>query len=175
VKGIILAGGLGSRLYPITMATSKQLMAIYNKPLIYYPLSVLMLAGIRDVVFITTPEDQDRFIRLLGDGTHIGMSFSYTAQSRPEGLAQALLLSRDFIGGDACALILGDNIFYGTGLTDLLGRAVAREKGCTIFGYVVKDPDRYGIIEFNDAGMPVGIEEKPNVPKSHWAITGLYF
>jgi len=175
VKGIILAGGTGSRLYPTTIATCKQLLAIYNKPLIYYPLSVLMLAGIRDVLVITTPEDQDRFIRLLGDGSRIGMSLSYLAQSRSEGLAQAFIIGREFVGKDACALILGDNIFYGTGLTTMLQRAAARTKGCTVFGYLVSDPERYGIIEFDETGSPIGIEEKPIAPKSPWAVTGLYF
>jgi glucose-1-phosphate thymidylyltransferase len=175
VKGIILAGGSGSRLYPTTLATSKQLMAVYNKPLIYYPLSVLMLAGIRDVLVVTTPEDQDRFVRLLGDGSRIGMNFSYAAQPRPEGLAQAFIIGRDFIGNNRCALILGDNIFYGTGLTLMLQRAMARATGCTVFAYLVNDPERYGIIEFDSEGRPVGIVEKPAAPKSRWAVTGLYF
>jgi len=175
VKGIILAGGTGSRLYPTTIATSKQLLAIYNKPLIYYPLSVLMLAGIQEVLIITTPDDQDRFIQLLGDGQRIGMGFSYAVQPRPEGLAQAFIIGRNFIGRDSCALILGDNIFYGVGLTTMLREAVAQPNGCTIFAYLVTDPERYGIIEFNEEGVPIGIEEKPKTPKSPWAVTGLYF
>jgi glucose-1-phosphate thymidylyltransferase len=175
VKGIILAGGSGSRLYPTTIASSKQLMAIYSKPLIYYPLSVLMLAGIKEVLVITTTEDQDRFVRLLGNGSRIGMSFSYAAQTRPEGLAQAFIIGRDFVGGDGCALILGDNIFYGMGLTPMLRRSVLRSRGCTVFAYLVNDPERYGIVEFDGAGKPIGIEEKPLKPKSRWAVTGLYF
>jgi glucose-1-phosphate thymidylyltransferase len=175
VKGIVLAGGSGSRLYPTTLATSKQLMAVYNKPLIYYPLSVLMLAGIRDILIITTPEDQDRFTRLLGDGERLGMNFSYAAQPRPEGLAQAFIIGRDFVGRSRCALVLGDNIFYGTGLTKMLQRAMARPTGCTVFAYLVTDPERYGIIEFDADGKPVDIVEKPKVPKSPWAVTGLYF
>ena len=157
MKGIILAGGSGSRLYPITIATSKQLMAVYNKPLIYYPLSVLMLAGIRDVLIVSTPEDQDRFVRLLGDGSRIGMSFSYAAQPKPEGLAQAFIIGRKFVGNGRCALVLGDNMFYGTGLTPMLQRAMARASGCTVFAYLVNDPERYGVVEFDDAGKPVGI------------------
>jgi glucose-1-phosphate thymidylyltransferase len=175
MKGIILAGGSGSRLYPITIATSKQLMAVYNKPLIYYPLSVLMLAGIRDVLVVSTPEDQDRFVRLLGDGSRIGMSFSYATQPKPEGLAQAFIIGREFVGRGRCALVLGDNMFYGTGLTPMLQRAMAHASGCTVFAYLVNDPERYGVVEFDDAGKPVGIVEKPKEPKSHWAVTGLYF
>ncbi|MGI8853637.1 MAG: glucose-1-phosphate thymidylyltransferase RfbA [Methyloceanibacter sp.] len=175
MKGIILAGGSGSRLYPTTIATSKQLMAIYNKPLVYYPLSVLMLAGIKDVLVITAPDDRDRFVRLLGDGSRIGMSFSYAVQPRPEGLAQAFIIGRDFVGSDGCVLILGDNIFYGMGLTPMLRRAVLRSRGCTVFAYLVNDPERYGIVEFDEAGKPIGIEEKPLKPKSRWAVTGLYF
>jgi glucose-1-phosphate thymidylyltransferase len=175
VKGIVLAGGSGSRLHPTTIAISKQLMAIYNKPLIYYPLSVLMLAGIREVLVVTTPEDKDRFVRLLGDGKRIGMSICYAGQPRPEGLAQAFTIGRNFVGDNRCALILGDNIFYGTGLTPMLQRAMARASGCTVFSYLVNDPERYGIVEFDDAGKPIGIEEKPLKPKSHWAVTGLYF
>jgi glucose-1-phosphate thymidylyltransferase len=174
MRGIVLAGGTGSRLHPITLATSKQLLAIYNKPLIYYPLSVLMLAGIQEILIITTPEDQERFVHLLGDGDHIGISLNYAIQSRPEGIAQAFIIGRDFIGRDSCALVLGDNIFYGVGLTAMLREAVARQKGCRIFAYPVKDPERYGIVEFNEVGVPIGIEEKPKSPKSHWAVTGLY-
>jgi len=175
VKGIILAGGSGSRLYPTTLATSKQLMAVYNKPLIYYPLSVLMLAGIRDILIITTPEDQDRFTRLLGSGERIGMNFSYAAQPKPEGLAQAFIIGRDFVGRSRCALVLGDNIFYGTGLTMMLQKAMARPTGCTVFAYLVTDPERYGIVEFDADGKAVDIVEKPKQPKSPWAVTGLYF
>jgi glucose-1-phosphate thymidylyltransferase len=175
MKGIVLAGGSGSRLYPTTIATSKQLMAVYNKPLIYYPLSVLMLAGIRDILIITTPEDQDRFARLLGDGSRIGMNFSYAAQPKPEGLAQAFILGRHFVGNGRCALVLGDNIFYGTGLTPMLQRAMGRASGCTVFAYLVTDPERYGVVEFDARGRPVGIVEKPKEPTSPWAVTGLYF
>ena len=175
MKGIILAGGSGSRLYPTTLATSKQLMAVYNKPLIYYPLSVLMLAGIRDILIITTPEDQDRFTRLLGSGERIGMNFSYAAQPKPEGLAQAFIIGRDFVGRSRCALVLGDNIFYGTGLTMMLQKAMARPTGCTVFAYLVTDPERYGIVEFDADGKAVDIVEKPKQPKSPWAVTGLYF
>lgn len=175
MKGIILAGGSGTRLYPTTLATSKQLMAVYNKPLIYYPLSVLMLAGIRDVLIISTPEDQDRFQRLLGDGGRLGMNFAYAAQPKPEGLAQAFIIGREFVGRSRCALVLGDNIFYGTGLTMMLQRAMARASGCTVFAYLVTDPERYGIIDFDAEGNPVDIVEKPKEPKSPWAVTGLYF
>ena len=150
-------------------------MAVYNKPLIYYPLSVLMLAGIRDVLIITTPEDQDRFARLLGDGERLGMNFSYAAQPKPEGLAQAFIIGRDFVGRSRCALVLGDNIFYGTGLTMMLQQAMARPTGCTVFAYLVTDPERYGIVEFDADGKPVDIVEKPKEPKSPWAVTGLYF
>ena len=175
MKGIILAGGSGSRLYPTTIATSKQLMAVYNKPLIYYPLSVLMLAGIREILVVTTPEDQDRFVRLLGDGARIGMSISYAVQPKPEGLAQAFILGREFVGRGRCALVLGDNIFYGTGLTPMLQRAMAHASGCTVFAYLVTDPERYGVVEFDGDGKPVGIVEKPKEPKSHWAVTCLLY
>jgi glucose-1-phosphate thymidylyltransferase len=174
-KGVILAGGSGSRLYPITMGISKQLMPIYDKPMIYYPLSALMLAGIRDILVITTPEDQQQFQRLLGDGSVIGMNFQYAVQPQPEGLAQAFIIGREFIGNDPAALALGDNIFFSHGLPSMLRRVVEREAGATVFGYRVKDPRRYGVVEFNDDGMAVNIEEKPERPCSHYAVTGLYF
>ncbi|MCB4757326.1 MAG: glucose-1-phosphate thymidylyltransferase RfbA [Elusimicrobia bacterium] len=175
MKGIILAGGSGSRLWPMTKSLSKQLLPVWDKPLVYYPLSTLMFAGIRDFLVITTPQDQESFQRLLGDGAELGLRISYAIQPRPEGLAQAFLIGRPFIGSDRVALALGDNIFYGQGLPLLLQKAAKREKGATVFGYQVKDPFRYGVLEFNAAGEPVGIEEKPAVPKSVFAVTGLYF
>ena len=174
-KGIILAGGSGTRLYPITMGVSKQLLPIYDKPMIYYPLSILMLAGIRDIAVITTPIDQDQFRRTLGDGTHWGVSLSYIAQPSPDGLAQAYLLAEDFLAGNPSAMVLGDNVFFGHGLPELLKQADAREEGGTVFGYHVVDPERYGVIDFDTQGQVRAIIEKPEVPPSNYAVTGLYF
>ncbi len=174
-KGIILAGGAGTRLHPITRALSKQLVPVYDKPMIYYPLSVLMLAGIRQVLVITTPEDQAPFRKLLGDGTQWGLSLGYAVQPSPDGLAQAFLIGRDFIAGSPCALVLGDNIFYGHGLPQLFSKVALRRSGATVFGYFVQNPEAYGVAELDDAGRVTGLEEKPTAPKSNYAVTGLYF
>lgn len=174
-KGIILAGGSGTRLYPLTKVISKQLMPVYDKPMVYYPLSVLMLAGIRDILVITTPRDYHNFVDLLGDGSQWGLHISYKVQEEPEGLAQALIIGEDFIAGDSCALILGDNIFYGYGLSGMLQRAVQKKSGATVFAYYVNDPERYGVVDFDDEHHAVKLEEKPIHPTSHFAVTGLYF
>jgi len=175
MKGIVLAGGSGTRLFPVTMAVSKQLIPVYDKPMIYYPLSTLMLAGIRDILVITTPHEQDGFRRLLGDGGQFGIRIVYASQPKPEGLAQAFIIGRDFVGRDGVALALGDNIFYGNNLAEIVQRATKRQKGATVFAYRVRDPQRYGVVEFDAGGKAVGLQEKPEKPRSPYAVTGLYF
>lgn len=174
MKGIVLAGGSGTRLYPITLAVNKQLLPVYDKPMVYYPLSVLMLAGIRDILIITTPSDLPLYRRLFSNGAHLGLRIEYAVQERPEGLAQAFLIGREFVGDDGVTLVLGDNIFFGHTLTDLVRSALARQSGATVFAYEVTDPQRYGIVAFNESGRAVHLEEKPAIPRSSWAVTGLY-